>query len=390
MPARSLHTQSATERVYIDWPAAEAVAQEAAQIGARRVFLITSKTLAQSTDEVRRIRDALGPRCAGHYMGLPPHSSRGSVLEAAAHAREAGADLLVSVGGGTVTDAAKVVSLCLKHNLREHDDLEPFHIMVDAHGHVTRPQFEGPDVRIVAVPTTLSGAEFWWAGGVRDERTKRKQPYDHRLMIPLAVVLDPAITRHTPQWLWLSTGVRSVDHAIETLGSLQSNLFCDGLAEHALALLGEGLQRVKRDSADMAGRLQCLIGTWKSMLPIAAGVPMGLSHATGHALGGAYGMPHGYTSCIAAPAALAFNEPVNAQRQARISAALGAAGQPASAVVDRLIRDLGMPRQISEVVKEPIDPQRLIKAILGDLWVRSNPRPIAEGLALESFVRELL
>ena len=115
-------------------------------------------------------------------------------------------------------------------------------------------------------------------------------------MAPVMVVLDPAITRHTPEWLWLSTGVRSVDHAVETLSSYQSNDFADGLAESALRLLVEGLPRVKADPGDLEGRLKCQIGAWQSMISIIGGVPMGASHAIGHILGGTCDVPHGYTS----------------------------------------------------------------------------------------------
>jgi alcohol dehydrogenase class IV len=146
-------------------------------------------------------------------------------------------------------------------------------------------------VRVICIPTTLSGGEFNALSGVTDEKTLHKQGYQHRLMAPVAVILDPAITVHTPHWLWLSTGVRSVDHAVETLASTRSNPFCDGVADSALRLLAEGLPRAKADPGDLDGRLKCQIGAWQSMIPIVGGVPMGASHAIGHVLGGACDVP---------------------------------------------------------------------------------------------------
>ncbi|MGE0799466.1 MAG: iron-containing alcohol dehydrogenase [Lautropia sp.] len=382
-------TQSPTERVYLDRPAMDAIRAEADLIGASRVFIIASGTLARTTDEVERVRSALGDRYAGTYARVPVRASHAAVIEAGRLARAAGADLLVTMGGGTIADAAKVIALCMKHDLREHEDLEPFRYYAGEDGAVVRPAFEGPDVRIVAVPTTLSGAEFWWAGGIYDERTQTKHGYYHRRMGPVAIVLDPAVTRHTPAWLWTSTGVRAIDHACETLGSRLSNAYCDGLAEHALQLLHEGLVRVKADPADMPGRLQCLIGSWQAMTPITAGVPMGLSHAVGHKMGPVCAVPHGYTSCITAPNALSFNAAANGDRQRKISNALGAPDQPAHVLLDRLIRELGMPRRIADVVKEPPNLESLVEQIMTDYWIYTNPRPM-DRADVEQFLQGLL
>ncbi|MDO8290421.1 MAG: iron-containing alcohol dehydrogenase [Parvibaculum sp.] len=384
------YIQTATERVLIGDPAAHAIAAEAERLNANRVFLLVSRSLNQNTDEIEKIKKALGARFAGLYDGMPAHGPRSAVLEAATSARALKADLIVSVGGGSVTDAAKVMSVCLKHNLRTHEDMEPFHMFVNEAGHVTNPTFEGPDVRVICVPTTLSGGEFNTLSGCTDERIKLKQGYEHRMMAPIAIVLDPAITRHTPEWLWLSTGVRALDHAIETLGSFQSNYFCDSMAESALKLLGEGLARVKADASDLDGRLKCQIGAWQSMIPVIAGVPMGLSHATGHALGGTFDVPHGHTSCVMAPYALAYNASVNGERQKRISAALGASGEPAHIVTDRLIRSLGMPRSLGEVGVTEKDLPVLAGAIMQDIWARTNPRPVASADDVVQFLRTAL
>ncbi|MGH8518828.1 MAG: iron-containing alcohol dehydrogenase, partial [Panacagrimonas sp.] len=314
--------QTATERVVMGEPAAEALRAEAERLGAKRVFLNVSDSLVRSTGEIDTIRAALGPRFAGMYSGVQPHVPRASVIAAAEQARACGADLIVSIGGGSVTDASKVVALALRHDLRKHEDFEPYHFVVTEAGELRWPTFEGPDVRVVCVPTTLSGGDFNPLSGATDERVKIKQGYLHRRMTPISVILDPALTVHTPAWLWLSTGVRAVDHACETLGSLSSNDYCDGMAESALRLLAEGLRRVKADPRDLDARLKCQVGAWQSMVPVIAGVPMGISHATGHALGGTFDVPHGHTSCVMAPYALAFNAPVNGARQARISAAL--------------------------------------------------------------------
>lgn len=386
----AIFEQTATERVVMGQPAAEALRDETERLGANRVFLIASDSLVRGTPEIERIRAALGSRCAGVFSGVLPHVPRASVIAAAEQARAAGADLIVSVGGGSVTDASKVVALALKHGLRRHEDFEPYHFFMTESGELRWPEFEGPDVRVVCVPTTLSGGEFNPLAGATDERIRLKQGYQHRRMTPVSVILDPALSVHTPEWLWLSTGIRAVDHACETLGALASNDYCDGMAESALRLLAEGLRRVKEDPRDLDGRLKCQVGAWQSMVPIIAGVPMGISHATGHALGGTFGVPHGHTSCVMAPYALAFNAPVNGARQARISAALGSPHDAASAATDRFIRSLGMPRTLGEVGVKETDIPRLADAVMHDLWTRTNPRPLDSVDGVAAFLRTAL
>src|SRR5260370_18545930 len=103
------------ERVVFGRPAAASVAEAADRLGARRVFILAGSTLNRATDAVRQIAAALGPRYAGVHDEMPAHSPRDAVIACANKAREAGCDLLLSVGGGATTDGAKGVTLCLQH-----------------------------------------------------------------------------------------------------------------------------------------------------------------------------------------------------------------------------------------------------------------------------------
>jgi len=365
------------ERVVLGRPAAEAVAELAQRLGAQRVFLLAGGTLNRTTDEVTRIAAALGPRYAGVHDDMPSHSPRDAVVACANKARAAGCDLLVSVGGGSTTDGGKAVTICLEHGISEPDGLEPFRTVVDSvTGKRTFPEYRAPKVRQICVPTTLSGGEFNARAGVTDSKLRLKQAYIHPGLIPLAVVFDPAITVHTPEWLWLSTGIRAVDHAVETYCSLDRNAYTDSTSLQALRLLGRGLPAVKRDPKDLAARLDCQIGAWISMIGIVSGTRMGASHAIGHVLGGSAGVPHGYTSCVMMPAVLAFNATVNGDRQAEIATALGAPGQPASEVLDRFIGGLGLPRRLRDVGVKHDDLQRIATNCMLDDWTFSNPRKI--------------
>src|SRR5204863_780823 len=239
------------------------------------------------------------------------------------------------------------------------------------------PGMQPPSVPQVTVPTTLSAGEFSAISGVTDERHKVKELFRHPHIIPRAVVLDPAVTVHTPEWLFLSTGIRAVDHCVEGICSGEANPFGDAQALHGLSLLVRGLERVKANPGDLEARLDCQIGSWLSMGPLAGGVPMGASHGIGYVLGAVVDIPHGHTSCIMLPAVMRWNKPVNAARQALIAAAMGHPGEDAADVLDHFIAGLGMPRSLGAVKIGPESFDRMAEQAMSTPWVPKNPRPIA-------------
>jgi alcohol dehydrogenase class IV len=367
---------SKMDEVQFGKPAAEAVAALVKSLDAQRVFLMVSGTLNRETDEIEKLRRALGNHCVGVFDRMPPHTPRRAVIEAAEMAREAKADLIVTLGGGSITDGAKAVQMCLANDIRTPEDLDKVRSVKQADGSMGPPPMNPPTVRQISVPTTLSAGEFSAISGVTDERTKVKELFRHPAIIPQAVVLDPAVTRHTPMWLWLSTGIRAVDHCVEGVCSGEANPYGDASALHGLSLLTRGLPRVKADPNDMQARLDCQIGSWLSMAPLAAGVPMGASHGIGYVLGAVFDIPHGHTSCIMLPAAMRWNKSANAERQKLISAAMGQPNRDAGDVLDDFIRGLGMPRSLREVKvgKEHFD--RISTQAMGTPWIPRNPRPI--------------
>src|SRR5213082_4241998 len=370
------------EAVTFGKPAAEAVAEEVQRLEAERVFLMVSGTLNRDTDEITKVRRALGNRYAGIFDRMPPHTPRHAVIEAAAMAREAKADLIATIGGGSVTDGAKAVQLCLANDIRTPEALDDCRPRPDG----TTPGLRPGSVRQITVPTTLSAGEFSAISGITDERRKVKELFRHPLIIPRAVMLDPAITVHTPEWLWLSTGIRAVDHCVEGICSGEANPYADAHALHGLSLLTRGLPRVKADPDDIDARLDCQIGSWLSTGPLASGVPMGASHGIGYVLGAAFDIPHGHTSCIMLPAVMRWNARDNAERQMIVAAAMGFPGHNAADVLDAFIRSLGMPRSLADVRVSPEHFDAIAEQAMRTNWIPRNPRKI-EGPAQ---VREIL
>ncbi len=370
---------SRMDEVVFGRPAAEAAAELVTCHGAERVFLMVSGTLNRETDEVEKLRRALGNKCVGVFDRMPAHSPRSAVSAAAEQARAARADLIVTLGGGSITDAAKAVQLCLANDVRTPQDMDRIRGAVEV---------KPPTVRQISIPTTLSAGEFSGLAGVTNEATKVKEMFRHPLTIPQAVILDPEVTRHTPMWLFLSTGIRAVDHCVEAACSNESTEFTNASCLHGLSLLARGLPRVKADPADMKARLDCQLGSWLSMAGVASGVPMGASHGIGYVLGAVFDVPHGHTSCIMLPSVMRWNKPVNADRQAMIASAMGHPGKDAGDVLDAFIRGLGMPRSLSEVKigKEHFD--RIATQAMGTPWIPRNPRKI-DGPAQVKEILEL-
>src|SRR5947209_3207495 len=324
------------DEVVFGRPAADAIFEQMERLQATRAFLMVSGTLNRTTDEIEKIRARLGRRCVAVYDAMPPHTPREAVIAAAEQARGANADLIVTVGGGSITDGAKAVQLCLANNIRTVDGIDAIRA---AKG--VGPAMAAPSVRQISVPTTIAGGDFSAAAGVTNTQSKVKEMLHHRLTIPRAVILDPALTVRTPEWLFLSTGIRAVDHCVEALCSHEAHPYADAQALKGLSMLANGLSRVKASPGDVGARMDCQIGTWLSMGPLSAGVPMGASHGIGYVLGAAYNVPHGYTSCVMLPSVMRWNEPENAERQALVSAALGHPGRDAAEVLDEFIRALG-------------------------------------------------
>ena len=353
-------------------PANEALLEEIKNYDANRVFLLASGTLNRNTDEIDKIRRSLGNKCVGEFFDMSPHTPRKDVVAATKLAMEKKADLIVTFGGGSLTDAAKAITLCISNNITELSKLDELRNGNSVDGGT----LIGPSIPQITIPTTLSGGEFSAISGVTDESSKTKELFRHPGIMPKVVILDPAPTIHTPEWLFLSTGIRAVDHCVEGICSMHSHPYGDAQAIQGLSLLSSGLVSVKNNPSDLEARLNCQLGTWMSMAPLASGVPMGASHGIGYVLGAAFDIPHGHTSCIMLPAVMRWNEKANYSRQVRVSQAMGSPERSAGQLLEKLIQDLGMPTRLSDVDIYAKDFESIAEKAMGTPWVPHNPRKI--------------
>ena len=275
-----------------------------------------------------------------------------------------------------MTDAGKMLTLCMSNGIESAQDLDQLATKVHADGRTERPAFKAPTVPCSVISTTLSAGEFSALAGCTDTVRGMKENFLHPKASPRSVILDPALTLHTPEWLWLSTGIRALDHAVEDLCSINTQPISEATSFQALRLLGRGLRAVKKDPSDLEARLDCQLGAWMSIIGSSAGVQKGASHGIGHVLGGTAGVPHGYTSCVMLPHVLRFNQSINGSQQKLVSEALGEPHKPACDVVSELVAQLGLPSTLREVGVKAEMLDLIAQNSMHDRLIHSNPRKI--------------
>jgi maleylacetate reductase len=375
-PAAGVFLVTAQERIVFGTPAEEAVPAEAKAYGASRIFLTSTRSLAaKENGPLQRLEKTLGALHAGTWAGVRAHSPREDVVAGAAAARTAKADLLVAVGGGSAIDATKAMLLCLWCGVETPDAMEAYCSGFERTRSAALALPADP-IRMLSVSTTLSASEFTDNAGVTQSATNTKQSFRHRLFAPRSIVLDPAATLDTPDWLLYCTGIRSVDHAVENFCNPRASLATEALSLQGLGLLHRALPAIKASPRDLAARLEAQIGMWQAVAPSASGVPTGASHGIGYALGATFGIAHGHTSCVMLPAVLQWNAAVNAGRQKALSAAMGAPDRPAWELVKELIAGLDQPTTLRAVGIGRENLEEVARRALEYYPVKVNPRPI--------------
>ena len=369
-----MHRFTQMERVIHGRPVADALAGELELLGARRVFLVTNRSLADG-DAVAHIVAALGDRLAGRFDGVRAHAPRDCIVEGAAAIRSAGADLLLAVGGGSVIDAAKVMSLCVRHGYGRIEQLDP-HANRRAPDTGHAPADAAHWLRVLAVPTTLSGAEFASSGGATDPRSRMKEAFVEPMLMPVSVILDPAMTFATPLPLMLATGIKAIDHAVERVTSANANPYSDAVSLLALRLLAQALPAIRLRPDDPGPRNDAQYGMFMSLAGSASGVAVNGSHAIGHVLGAHAAVPHGETSCVLCPAVLRWHADVAADRHRLLCDALDVPGHDAAGALSSLIASLGLPQRLRDVGVQRDQFDDIARKTMHEALLRNSRKPV--------------
>ena len=360
--------------------------EEVRKLGGKRVLVLSGKTVAEKTDSVRRVNDALGDMAAGVYSNLPQRAPLSSAVEAANLAVAQGVDTLVGVGGSTISDASRMIAVLMAEGITTEAQLRQLGEDQDM---MLSPNLEGKPLPLqVSIPTTLSAGEFNMGGGnVLDDQAGHKIRVRSPRLYADLIMLDAVMTEGTPDWLWLSTGVKALDHCIERLYTTGNQPAIDAPILAAAEMIFTHLPKSRESDNDPGARLQCLVAAWMSMMG-APNFATGLSHAIGHIIGVHYSVGHGYTSCVTQPYVMEFNRPVSAAKQALLARSAGlntrglsdeAAAEAAARAVDDFVLRLGMPHRLRELEIPEEDLPKIAELVLTDGGCRNNPVPITSS-----------
>ncbi|HLZ29845.1 MAG TPA: iron-containing alcohol dehydrogenase [Chloroflexota bacterium] len=337
------------------------------ELRGQRAFVITTRSVVANPALGGRLKTLLGSRVAGEFVAVGQHAPAAAVAAAVQAASAARPEVLISFGGGSPIDAAKAVAFALATGLDLTDPRA---------ASVARQFTPGSDDLLphLAIPTTLSAAELSGLAGFTTEDEHEKVGLRSAALIPRVVFYDAELSLETPLALWLSTGIRAVDHAVETLLAPGSHPLPDTLALEALRRLQASLLATHAEPSDLAARTESQLGAWFSFTlpgPAAAG----LSHTLGKRIGSRHAIPHGVSSCLLLPHVMRYLAPRTLFAQARIASALGvdvrempleqAAARAADAVAD-LIRRLDLPTHLAAYGLSHADLESAARPVASD------------------------
>lgn len=293
------------------------------ELASGRTALVTTRSLEDGAE-------LLGFRPVDTVL-IRQHAPEADIDRAVARLGTLRPEAIVSLGGGSPIDAAKVIGLRLGGEPPPH----------------------------VAVPTTLSGAELASGAGFTDALGNKVGLRDPRGRVA-AVIYDPELSLRTPLELWLSTGVRALDHACEGFLAAGDHPYSDVLCLEGARRLLRSLPAARQQPEDVDVRGENQLAAWLAYaLPAAAG---GLSHVMGKQVGARHGIPHGVTSCVLLPHVLRYRARREPDRMALLAAGLG--GEPAGLVAG-LVAELELPRRFSDYGLEQRDLAQAAGALGG-------------------------
>jgi alcohol dehydrogenase len=342
-----------------------------ASLGKNRALLVTDAGVAGAGIGERIERLLRGAGVATRlFDGINPNPSTDNLDAGAQAAREFAPGVVVAFGGGSVLDTAKGIALMAANDgpARDFD-------------YRNEPACLG--LPIVAIPTTAgTGAETNGFGVIDNHETGRKFYVGHESVIPRAVILDPELTRGLPPRQTAATGMDVLTHALESLSSLRSNPYADGISLQVVSMVFRYLPRATADGEDLEARSQLLLAAHIVGLAFAT-TGLGMGHGMAHALSARIGAPHGMALAVLLDRVLAFNLPVRHEVYARVALSLGVGrtdwdeqtnAAAAVAAVRELAHEVAMPDSLGALGLEEQHISQIVEDALLDEVMANTPR----------------
>ncbi len=348
-------------------------------LGLHKIFLISDSRLAGPgiLDRMRESLSRAGVDIEGEYLDIPQDSDVSSVAEAAASARNSGAEGIVALGGGSVIDTAKAANIVFTNGGDLLDDFSGAGIL------------ENPLKPLVAIPTTAgTGSESTLVAVIFDRETNTKVSFSDRYLLPDLAILDPELTLSLPPELTASTGMDALTHAIESTISIDWSPVSRALAFGAVEIIFRYIERAVTNGDDIEARGAMLIAA--NMAGIAFSHSMvGCVHSMAHAAGGLYRVPHGTANAILLPHGMEYNFHEGKETFARLAPLMGvetadmdvasaarAAIQAVKNLVERLGKLSSMPTRLKDAGVPEDGPENIAEHAPEDGASIYNPRDI--------------
>ena len=342
--------------------------------GCRRALILTDPGVRKA-GLADLVKNALVDFCVGIYDNIPQDPDLESVDGATAMAREVNADCIVSVGGGSVIDAAKVVCVALKNGGKANDYINRWWTLSE------------PQTPHIVVPTTAgTGSEVTSAAVITNKTAGRKLFIADPKIVPNAAILDPRFTMTLPQGMTVGSAMDAMTHSVEASMSLMANQMCDGLALHAIRVISENLPLAVADGKNEKARLNLQIAAtmagWSFTI-----AQVGLAHCMAHTVGTLHHVPHGTACGIVLPKVMRFNVDHATAKLAGVAQALGVetkgmkereAALAAADAIEALMQKVGHPMRLRDVGVPEEGLGLCAFHALADSNILFNPRPTAD------------
>lgn len=373
---KGIFESSHPHQVYFEETLEQSLNDVLCELKELNILVATNTSLADSA-AMQRIKNILKPQNVILCTGLKAHSPRNDVIKVSKILRENNINITLGLGGGSVCDTLKVANIGATNGFNCIEDIDQLK---------EEKQFQPPQSKLIALPTTLSAGEFTCFAGITDERIPAKEVFFNKQLPPSVIILDPWLTLDTPDRLFFGTGVRAIDHAVETWCSFEAAPTHAAMALRGFKILMHSLEQVKSDKQSLKARRDCQIGAWLSVQGVAGGLDLGASHGIGHILGGSAGMPHGETSCVMLPHVLAYNFSVTAKRQGELSQQIEGRGKKLHEAISGLVSLLGLPTRLRDCnIPRNLLPS-LAQECLNDKWLETNPIPLTDASEIEKIL----
>lgn len=312
-------------------------------------LIITGGSSAEKSGVLGRLVDGL--KAAGKQVTL--HGGVDSeptpeVVDAAAQAgRDAGADAVIGIGGGSVMDTAKAAAGVATSGGSVRDYLE---------GVGTGAQITKEPLPFVAVPTTSgTGTEVTKNAVIMSREDKYKKSIrDERLIANIALV-DPELTTSMPKSVTAASGMDAICQLVESYTARGANAFCDAMSIYHIPRAVEALKRAYDDGSDMQARETMAMASMVSGMCL-ANAGLGAAHGIGAALGAVMGVRHGVACGMLLPHVMRYNMEHGVEKYANIGRAMGGtdmddekAALYAVDYIDELCAHLNMPKRLREL-----------------------------------------